>query len=79
MYKLCVGLWMAVQTDCLLWVLCGPGGWDPPASSYIVFHMSFIEFPITMLVLLSRAHRCCRIDLAFLQGSAVVFPGRQAH
>lgn len=59
MYKLRVGLWMAVQTDCLLWVLYGPGGWDLPAPSYIVFHMSFIEFPITMQVLLSWSHCCC--------------------
>lgn len=65
MYKLCVGLWMPVQTDCLLWVLSGPGGWDLPATSYDVFLMSFIEFPITMLVLLSWSRRCCRIDLAF--------------
>lgn len=66
MCKLGVGLWMAVQTDCLLWVLSGPGGWDLPASSSTLFHRSFIEFPITMLLLLSGAAVAAELTLHFL-------------
>lgn len=66
---------MAVQTDCLLWALYGPSGWDLPAPSYIVFHMSFIEFPITMLVLLSWLTAAAELTLHFC---AVVYSGQQA-
>ncbi len=64
---------MAVPTDCLLTVLYSPGGWDLPASSYIVFHVSSIEFQLQCWSSCLELTAAAELTLHFYKGVLLCF------